>query len=1275
MAEIVKDLTQFILKGMILNAPPELLDKGYYQYLQNIRVTEEGVIISRPKINIIGSLPTSTDVINSIRTLFDKPTNTTLGIVCAGDKVFTGDYYTGLNEKDNGYSNKPKSLVAFRNENSISASMILADENKLSEVTIDGEVNTLGIDAPHYAPTYKRVQPDRKIIDNCDDETVWKNDGVADVPTVVTRINTDINYIKYDEGTSGACNIIPSEFSSDLLEGTILYIHGETTFVEEVLKSPLSSTTIKAIQLISHTVCEITCMNSNGQVKVGDILIADSDKFLKVLEIADSVGNDFSYKIETLDTSLLIIGQTIEGAQSFRCYLNNTHVIGEVIFAEALEISMTGEGLGGITKYGAFDFTRGVNRNLNDDSILYIAVKSSSLSSLDSFQIQLGIDGFDSNYYFFEISANDFVEVTSQSTPDIAIRQRLAQIQEVINGSNAPHVYFGGHLQPVDNGDGFVPFVDVEGTTLTNLGDEQYSIFKIPFNKFKRSGTDESRGWRDISQIRFSFKVNSAVDMTIDSIWIGGDSKLIATDGFLAYNYVYRYEIENQGHISNWSPPFRNGIRIDRSSLELYATPSDDLRVDKIEWARFGGTQNSFRVLGKSNINEPFIDEYSDAQVADNDRADRNGDFDFFKPFPILDINRRGRCNVIGTQLQVIDGDALKTSYPRGTYIYVNGVLNQFYTNPNTSKEVELEKSMGTLDNVDFFIKTPIMVGQPLPIIFGTFGQGNQALINFALGDNLNPNILYWLDPNTISTASDRNKLEITSPNEVLLNGIMYDDFAYVFTNYRSFWITPTYDNSGNLGFIARKNAGSKGLFARDAICSCEDGIFYQSVDGIYIVKGTGIPVSITDNALYNLFPQNGILPKPIILSNNNIFHPPNFSLVDEFRLFHIRGKVHWRFIDTNNEQVTLVYDIKRNCWTSKDTYIDEVIGVIVEDEQESDFDVLLGFDGKLGTYDNTGTYDNGLYSEIIMPERDFNEPTLIKNFENLIVDAYLENEDLDAILLLDAIQYPNTLNSLTPNKRNIYYVDKDIEVIKMGVIYRWPISSTLKLFRERLAFIPKANIITNEATDFLDMGFLGEKFWERLIIECDTFGEDKQLILETDDGAIYEFPELLINHSGQQVRTYSFSPFIAHKVRIKSNDNKKWILYNQRFIIDVEAELGTSFKTQLTNHDLVGLQHIKLITLSYVSEVDLELILNIDNTFYSYIFESTKTIQQRVTKFISPVKGQLFEYEIKSMEGKEFRFYKKHSIVHVKQENSNEDYIIKRPFGDISRETELKNV
>lgn len=349
------------------------------------------------------------------------------------------------------------------------------------------------------------------------------------------------------------------------------------------------------------------------------------------------------------------------------------------------------------------------------------------------------------------------------------------------------------------------------------------------------------------------------------------------------------------------------GIKISRGRVELSFPDAvaNYPATYKIDIARFGGTLSDFRLLGSvKNDGTTYTDTSSDRLIADNELAGRlelgntNAVFDYYKPFVIIDIPKKGVASIVGTRLTWVSGDILNITYPRGTQVLLNGKVNTFYTNPDTALTVDLELDVGNLVNAEFEIKEPLLTGQPLPIVFGPFGEGNFGLYFFGLGDKKNAGTLYWLDGNSPGTMSDLNRLEITSPSEPLMTGVIYDGFGYVWTTRKSFQLQPTF-NGQDFSFIARENANSRGVYSRYAIAVGRDYIYHltENADGIVRVQGNGNPQYITAGTLDNLFYNNGRIPSVITLVDGTIIYPPDFTKVDDLRFFYTKDYLFFRYL------------------------------------------------------------------------------------------------------------------------------------------------------------------------------------------------------------------------------------------------------------------------------------------------------------------------------------------------------------------------------------------
>lgn len=1170
-----KDSVKFICKGISTSIAQDIIPEGFFSYLENTRVITEGSIRARPKVDIIGNLnPVVGDLVHSIKKLIDKSSSLQTYIVGAGTKLYSGSLSIP-NLIESGFSGEPLSIIEFRPEEAIAAYLYVADKLKFRRVGVDNISNPVGIDPPLSAVTIEVDKPQRKVIDECGAGTLasWVNGGSAGAPTNVNRVNTTITAIVLDGALPNFCSIIPASFQPAIQVGAQLRLGGtEDIFVEGVYKGLINSgvCTIASIKYESgvNGKCIIDLSVPITGLEVGSILYINSSEYVRVLDVITGVNGSVSVKVSSVGT--FAVGNTVLGVASFRTYITLNHIAAEAIATDAIKTTIGASGLSTLTRVANFDFTNTANRGLGDNDFFHISLLSSDASQIEEIQIQADFDistnDYLHNWFSYAVRVNDLLSAVELAAPTLTVQQQVINRQEVYNrylstkymdyraDIDYPYIepynpYDGGY---VENN----PTQPITSDGQMNLGDSQWTEILVPFRDFQRNGSDISRGWKDIKSIQVSIKTKGAVDVYIDSIWVGGGYELDSVDNkgnVVPYRYMARYRESKTKVVSNWSPINREGVASFRNRHLLSIPNSSDSRVDRKDYARIGGANSEFRILGTSlNDGSKFTDDISDFSLRDNPlalritNADNIGDRDYFRPFAILDLPKKGTCNIQGNILTVVSGDQLKTDYALGTRILINNVLNTFYTQPTSVTQVELEDNVGTLTGVPFEIKEPLRTGQPLPIVFGVFGLGNSGLVLFGAGDINAAGTLYWLDPNSPDTQSDTNRLEITPPSEPIIGGCMYDGYPFIWTNKRSYMIVPSVNENGILTFTARENANSTGLASKNTLCVAEDAIYYlrRDLTGIDKVQGNGNPVSITDAVLANLFVQNGKLPTNYTPNNFITVYPPDFvNHLDKQRLRYANGLLFYRYVNILGNAECLVYDIKGQRWISRDTYINNNIDAIVEDNNEGDYRILLGLAGQIGSYLDTGTYENAVKASIITAQRNQGSIRIQKDYREAVVD--LIRGIVGAATTTRFGYNNNTLYETPPDiigdgnlGRGLIIRDIDENAKNISSYLIMDLGKDIEIFGIEYSFVPRPEYIFLRPTDFFYGEGLGDKYFTTVIIKTTTSGP-KNIKIETDDGVLSSI--ITINHNTEQVIAYPFGPLVAHGVRIIPQDNVQW--------------------------------------------------------------------------------------------------------------------------------------
>lgn len=206
-------------------------------------------------------------------------------------------------------------------------------------------------------------------------------------------------------------------------------------------------------------------------------------------------------------------------------------------------------------------------------------------------------------------------------------------------------------------------------------------------------------------------------------------------------------------------------------------------------------------------------------------------------------------------------------------------------------------------------------------------------------------------------------------------------------------------------------------------------------------------------------------------------------------------------------------------------------------------------------------------------------------------------------------------------------------------------------------------------ATDWDAAGYDGLKFVQGLIIEADTEGQTREILLQGDQADI---ETLTINHNGQIEKPYSLNqPVLKHLLRLLPTDDAFWRLFNVRWVYEPAPEYAREWKTQGTDHDLPGFQFLGDGYIAHASTTDITFNVTVDGTTFTYIIPNSGGVYVKTYILFGiktsgkTTKGKLFTYELTSAEP--FQLYQKDCEVRV-HDWSGGEYLVKQPFGDISR-------
>lgn len=228
------------------------------------------------------------------------------------------------------------------------------------------------------------------------------------------------------------------------------------------------------------------------------------------------------------------------------------------------------------------------------------------------------------------------------------------------------------------------------------------------------------------------------------------------------------------------------------------------------------------------------------------------------------------------------------------------------------------------------------------------------------------------------------------------------------------------------------------------------------------------------------------------------------------------------------------------------------------------------------------------------------------------------------------------------------------------------------KIYFWEPSFLDRPEDTFLRATDWDNAGYEGMKFIQGVIIEADTAGQDREILIQGDQ---QDIETITINHNGQKMEAYSLTqPYEAHMVRVIPQDPEYWRLFGLRWVFEPAPEYVYEWKTQGTTHDLPGYQFLKSFWIAHRSTADITLTVNVDGVLFVYNIPHSSGVYRKTYLLadIKPsgktTKGKLFSYELRSSNVNiPFQLFAKDCEVKV-HTWSGGDYTTKLPFGDIHR-------
>jgi hypothetical protein len=1229
------------------NSAPDALPEHCSPYLLNSRSYNDGEIQSRPQMDTVQSTPSAENPVLSLES--------SIGIYKIGSSI----YYAGA-QIDAGYSSLGCSLTPFRPNQSPNAYEYVWDATKNSKVLVTNGAATVSatgiiepqdqveaaITAGYYYGVYSQ------------NISVYTFAGSLTNGGGSTRVNDTVRAIFPDPASPYYYSIVSNDQTHEygINEQVIFSTSTNPWKLYDVFPSLKGTISIASITYYSGTTgrCVVVPFtvgspenvgagstiqqeSALAHIRRGSIIQFSSGESCFVLSVTNGPAGAIAFEISTANTHTT--AETITGLNAFAICtndgqtINTTPTVGATITKATTRIHLH-SGIGTVNP------TSGISSNpfifngspfRENDYICFSLEFLSGLENLTEMKLLIDVsDGsFTQDFYYATFRPADIMAAVANSLTTLGAAQITAQRDVIDEESQAKGA-------TVSSGQ-------------TSPGSNVWSDIAFPIHELTRVGADPTKSLLTMKNFQFLFNCtgDAEINIALDFSVFGGYAVDIGKGGN-PRTYRIRPRSSITGAKGNPSPMPRYGVGPRRAQVTLnLPTTYSDSQMDTWDIFAMGGTLDAYVQIGSVPLLAgSFNDIYADDIVRNNPRLD----FDLHQPFPSIGPPISGQTDVGGYILTATFPTGAANPAAAGTLDQLDMLLpgnlinigQQYYTLWNrptlisTSDDSQtyqflLQENAGTATGATVNLYEPLLAAQANPYVWGPDANG----VFFSVGDPLRPGVISRTNPNNPDAASDKNSDDLCPPTEPLQNGALIAGTSIVFSPNRAWRGFP----KSNGGYNWTEIPVGRGLAAPLGICTDGERIFYWAKDGICVTSGGG-SASITDDDLYNLFPTEGTFPVPITYGPYTIY-PPDYSRADSFRLATANGFLFADYQDSTGTPRSLVFNIVKKGW-SVDEYARPITvrsPVTLPTEISSGTIQQQLFAGTaMGTIDiELSTPSVGSESVAwVVAEREetYGDIRSSKLFGDASFDAILPSGATATPMIFGVAQTTTTFPITTsrPQPPLVLNLQGEIRARALGCVFTGTDrGATSILYSFQLSYIEQPADITNRFQDWDDAGTDAAKYYEGFLIEADSENNLKGLEIRNGDTLqIQPFNSdtgtNVIQHDGQQIKSYSFNPpFIAHLVRYEP-DEVSWRFFNIRWITQPTPEIARQWKTQRTTHGFPGFQHVQRVLLSYNSPVPITLTIEVDGTTYDYSFPATSGFEKHI-QMLQAIKGLYFSY------------------------------------------------
>lgn len=750
--------------------------------------------------------------------------------------------------------------------------------------------------------------------------------------------------------------------------------------------------------------------------------------------------------------------------------------------------------------------------------------------------------------------------------------------------------------------------------------------------------------------------------------------------------------IESGGSDRSFLYTFSITVYYTNITAGVSATVSADPQVDKIDFYRSDPGLSNFTYVGTvGNATTVFNDTANDLAVAQNPILA----FDNYEPFPSIDLPRSGTANVGANGVVTwASGDLFNVRWLPGTIIILGQLAYTLYNRPSSTTSLiavttTVDATTGYITigypptgaGQAYSISEPTLAAQPSPAIWGPTPD-NAGSFYFGL-DPLNPGDLLWSKGNNFDSAPDTNRMFVTSPSEVLMNGTITSELSTVFSTERFWLIYPNFGDAvaavtGTEGqqWTLIQSSATRGLFARYAICALGSMIAYRAKDCIAVSMGGGPEQSVTDD-IYNLFPHAGSVPQAVTIGGNTVY-PPDDTNLGAQTIQITPGYIFYDYQDISGTARTLVYDLEAKGW-SVDAYtpganchlwatgpVNQLLCGCTDGTVR-----MVGGGGETGTAVIATRSENGGDARALKRIGDVFTKALVSASNPVTVGLWSSRF---TVAMSGFSPTSLTGTGLLASYTLDFTAGHGDDVDDVAAQFSWPLGSgnVLDLWQPDWVNLPET--IQDQASDWDNCGTPGNKFVQGFLLEANTFGVAKAFgIQRSDDNALFTPVEVPFTQSGQSIRTFTFNPpFTAHMVRRVATDGVPWMAgpsggWTLAWIVEPYPEASTAWNAEASAFGLQGYIHLYQINLAYIAAQAVTVTATTDQGVFTLAFPAAGAGLQpaKIVMKAPPNKWKVCSFAVTS--SAPLYLWKELTEVWLKQWGSTGEYVKINPFGGVT--------